>query len=283
MGYSSTIDPRMCYNAANNYQLGWYSQYSIKPTASDGYGGTFTISGVAGYNKNDQTRFVSLRLEQENLNFSYYIGYNWAFGANTETQEDANKLIIVQKAGDASASEISWKKAALSLGESYVIDNYDVSGRSVTVTFTRIDDVHAVVDVIPEALPSVSPSSSPIGFPSSNPIDVPSAEPSSTPIDVPSAEPSSNPIDVPSAEPSTLPSVSPVTDPPTGFNTQHSTVICDEAIIELNIQTDWNPKDIWWRLTERGTNVVISQVFKGEITFKYTSVKVRYRYVFGFF
>jgi hypothetical protein len=232
----------MCYNAANNFQLGWYSQYSIRPTASDGFGGTFTISGVAGYNKNDQTKFVSLRLEQENLNFSYYIGYNWAFGVNTETQEDANKLIIVQKAGGASSSEISWKKAALSLGESYVIDNYDVSGRSVTVTFARIDDVDAVVDVIPEALPSASPSSSPIGLPSSNPIDFPSTEPSTLP----------------------------------------STNICDEANIELNIQTDWKPKEISWRLTEKETNDIIAHVDRGGITSEYTSVKVRYRYVFAF-
>lgn len=262
MGYSSTIDPRMCYNAANNYQLGWYSQDSIRPTASDGYGGTFTISGVAGYNKNDQTKFVSLRLEQENLKSSYYIGYNWAFGANTETQEDANKLIIVQKAGDASASEISWKKAVLSVGESYVIDNYDGSGRYVNVTFASLDDVDAVVDVIPEALPSVSPSSSPIGVPSSNPIDVPSSEPS------------------------ILPSVSPVTDPPTQFNswesTWESTTICDGANIEFNIQTDWKPKEISWRLTEKETNTVIFRVNKGDITSVYTSVKVRCRYVFDF-
>jgi hypothetical protein len=151
MGYSTVSDntyPRMCYNAANNYQLGWYAQRSISPTNVDDDVGTFTISGVAAYNKNDQTKFVSLRLEQEKINSSYYIGYNWAFGANTETQEDADKLIIVQKAGDASASEISWKKAALSPGESYIIDNYDLSGRSITVTFARLEDVNAIVDVM---------------------------------------------------------------------------------------------------------------------------------------
>ena len=249
----------MCYNAANNYQLGWYSQYSIRPTASDGYGGTFTISGVAAYNKNDQTKFVSLRLEQEKINSSYYIGYNWAFGANTETQEDANKLIIVQKAGDVSASEISWKKAALSPGESYIIDNYDLSGRSITVTFARLEDVNAIVDVIPESLPSVSPSRSPIGLPSSNPIDVPSAEPST--------------------------SLS-----PTEFNswesTWESTDICDGANIELNIQTDWKPQEISWRLTEKIVNgtidTTIAHINKGDITSPYTSVKVRYRCVFGF-
>jgi len=203
MGYSSTSDPRMCYNAANNYQLGWYSQYSITPTSANGYGGTFVISGVAGYNVTDDSKFVSLRLEQETLTADYYIGYNWKFGMNVETQEDADKVIIVEKDGGIHESVISWKKAALSVGESYVIENYDNSGRSVTITFSNIDANDAVVDIIPES--SESPSSSPSLKPSASPSG------SSSPSLSPSASSSASPSLMPSASPSgsSSPSLSP--------------------------------------------------------------------------
>jgi hypothetical protein len=52
MGYSAVSDnaySRMCYNAANNYQLGWYAQRSISPTNVEEDVGDFFVSGVGGY------------------------------------------------------------------------------------------------------------------------------------------------------------------------------------------------------------------------------------------
>jgi len=63
-GFSQVRDgtyPRMCYNAANNYQLEWYSQYSYDPTQFDEEVATFVISGVAGYDPNDTSKCISLK------------------------------------------------------------------------------------------------------------------------------------------------------------------------------------------------------------------------------
>jgi hypothetical protein len=178
MGYSEKEEPSMCYNAVNNYQLGWYSNLSINPTSVDGYGGTFFISGVAGYDPNDTTKYVTLRLEQETSTMDYYIGYNRAEGMNAETQEDGDKVIVFTKNGDIHESRISLKRASLYVGESHVIKNYDNSGRSVTVTFSKIDSNAAVVEITPES--SESPTSSP------RPSAMPSAStsPSATPTTV---------------------------------------------------------------------------------------------------
>jgi len=257
MGYSNMIDPRMCYNAANNYQLGWYTQYSIRPTGINGYGGTFTISGVAGYDPNDTTKFVSLRLEQESLKTDYYIGYNWAFGVNTDTQEDADKVIIFEKAGDSSASEISWKKAALKVGDEYIINNYDRSGRTVTIKFRRTLGNDSVIDVIPEALPTFPPTTSPPT--TSPPTNIPSAEPSTT-----SLRTTSPPTNIPSAEPSVSTIISLPTYFPTFANSTFEPTVCQEASIELIIKTDSHPKEISWRLTVKGTNDVIMEINKGD-------------------
>mmetsp|Transcript_26375 Transcript_26375/g.56577 ORF Transcript_26375/g.56577 Transcript_26375/m.56577 type:complete len:736 (+) Transcript_26375:400-2607(+) len=168
MGYTATEDPSMCFNAANNYQLGWYSQYSVRPNiadiADDGFGGTYVMSGVAGYNPDDSSKFVTLRLEQPSLAVDYYVGYNWASGMNHGTQEDVDKVIVIQKNGDVHEPKITWKKAALSVGESYVIENYNNSGRHLTVTFVGVASNDAIVDITPEQYSSSAPTSAPTPF-----------------------------------------------------------------------------------------------------------------------
>mmetsp|Transcript_48415 Transcript_48415/g.53938 ORF Transcript_48415/g.53938 Transcript_48415/m.53938 type:complete len:824 (+) Transcript_48415:199-2670(+) len=250
MGYSRMDDPQMCYNAANNYQLGWYSQFSIRPTGSDDYDGTFTISGVAGYNPKDTTKFVSLRLEQETKRTNYYIGFNWKSGVNTGTQEDANKVIIVEKAGASSASEISWKKAALNVGQSYIINNYDGSGRSVTITFQGMLDNDSIIEIIAEASSTSPPTTSP---PTISPPTT--APPVTAPLtNIPSAEPSISTISsVPTYYPTYFPTL--VTFEPTG---------CQEASIELIVKTDTHPSQISWRLTEKETDNVIMKINQGD-------------------
>eukprot|EP00536_Pseudo-nitzschia_multiseries_P005669 jgi/Psemu1/254716/estExt_Genewise1Plus.C_1090013 len=175
MGYTSTEDPSMCFNAANNYQLGWYSQHTVDPTSGGEFSGRFVMSGVAGYNPNDPSKLVTLRLEQPRLTEDYYIGFNWAFGMNTGTQEDRDKVLITEKRGNVHESSLSWKKAALSVGESFVIRNYDGSGRNVIVTFVEITLNDAIVDVELERKPTLAPSSSPTRV---------TAAPSSTPTDI---------------------------------------------------------------------------------------------------
>jgi len=225
MGYADAMDPLMCYNAVNNYQLGWYSAHSFTPTSDGGRGGTFLITGVHRYDPDDTEKFVSLRLVQESMPKDYYIGYNRAEGINSDSQEDRDKVIIYLKDGDIRESVISWKKGVLSIGETYVIEDYDASGRYVTVTFTGVVEHAAVVEVLPESsesptstpLPSYSPTIKPSYRPSTDPTLSPSHAPSNKPSDMPSATPSISsrptisaiPSSNPSARPSSTPTISP--------------------------------------------------------------------------
>lgn len=266
MGYADADDPAMCYNAANNYQLGWYSEHTVTPTIGDDFGGTFVISGVAGYDAFDPSKFVTIRLEQPNLPGDYYLGYNWASGMNTGTQEDGDKVIIIEKNGDVDAVELTWKKAALGVGESYVIQNYDNSGKSLTVRFTEAQLSDAIVDIIPERFPSSAPSLAPSGSPSA----APSAAPSTLPSDSPSVAQSATPSEDPSAAPSTAPSVAPSAAPseapseaPTlrdtlnpiyaqlaAYGAVRTSVVddCDEGYkMEINVKTDLNPWENKWK------------------------------------
>jgi hypothetical protein len=222
MGYSETKEPKMCYNAVNNYQLGWYSNISINPTSVDGYGGTFFISGVAGYDPDDTTKYVTLRLEQGTSSMDYYVGYNRAEGMNSETKEDGDKVIVFTKNGDIHESKLSWKVASLRVGESHVIYNYDNSGRFVTITFSNIDDSNAaVVEIIPES--SESPTSSPR----------PSSSPTAT------------------TSPSTSPSAGPTATP-----TTVESYCDDELFLKIDILTDNYPEETGWRFKEVGGGAI---------------------------
>ena len=241
MGYTDKVDPVMCYNAVNNYQLGWYSAHSFAPIADGETGGTFLITGVHRYDPDDGGRFVSVRLVQESMPQDYYIGYNKAEGINSDTQEDQNKVIIYKKDGDVHESKHSWKLAALSVGDVYVIEDFDASGRYVSITFADVVEHAAVVEVFPERsesptstpLPSYSPTHEPTLKPSASPTPVPTNRPTKSPSDSPSfppsisaspsisAKPSSTPSDRPSSSPtispapsvSTAPSLSPSETP----------------------------------------------------------------------
>ena len=228
MGYARMTDPKMCYNAANNYRLGWYTQRSIRPVDDgDGYveWGDYYLSGVAGYYdpngpeaSSNAGKIVSLRLEQTVVSHDYYIGYNWASGINQDTQEDPDRVIIVQMNkshnGDSS-SEISWKVAALDVGESYTIQNYDQTGKYVTISFASIVGNDAKVTILPERVPSLPPTLPPstlppstlpptnrptnrptTAFPTKGPTTAPTIQPTTTPTKVPQP-PSLSPISLP--------------------------------------------------------------------------------------
>ena len=271
MGYSEVMEPRMCYNAVNNYQLDWYSKLSIKPTSADGFGGSFVISGVDGYDPNDTTKFVTLRLEQENFPGDYYVGYNRAEGINAETQEDGDKVIIFLKDGDVHESKTSWKKAALEPGESFVIVNFNNSGRSVTVTFSNIESNAAVVEITPETSESPTLSPRPSGSPTISPTVDLSPSPSSDPTASPSVSSSTTPSITSSFMPSiletatstfftttgtstvttftgTTPTMANLTANSTANATTFGTICDDDLFLKINIRTDYFPEETWWIL-----------------------------------
>jgi len=108
MGYGSNrLDgPLKCFNPANSYKFEWYPEQvlSYDPlTNRKGYKQLY-LNGVDDFNEgkanaNSNTkRLIVLRLIQSNLEGDYYLGFNRKIGMNCETGEDANAILIVEKA-----------------------------------------------------------------------------------------------------------------------------------------------------------------------------------------
>jgi hypothetical protein len=131
MGYSYNeyFGPKMCFNPAKSWQLGWYEDQSIEWNPNDG---TFvgTLVGVDDYG-NDYNQFVVLKLThswQENI----YIGYNRAKGYNLETRMSADMVTVV-KADDGFSP--SMYVDGLSPGESFTIGSFGLYGKDLTIHF----------------------------------------------------------------------------------------------------------------------------------------------------
>jgi len=146
---------KQCFNAAKNYQLGWYTnmQTTVDPLQFSGpsFSKTFKMVGVNDYNDdttNNNQKKVVLKLKD------HYIGYNARKGITNGNRKDADTIFIVRD-----DMEDSQKAAALTKGQSYTIVNYE-PGRDVTIRFLSVntndvvtieilDDQNAPVETLP--------------------------------------------------------------------------------------------------------------------------------------
>lgn len=143
MGYSYNSDdgPQKCFNAAKNYQLGWYNQQQESYDPLSSASKTFVMNGVANYqDSNSSGKLITLRLINQSLGRNdYYVGYNRASGANQGTDEAANKIVIVRKpTGGPTGGGESWKDAELEVGESFRISNYRNGGSDVIIMYESV-------------------------------------------------------------------------------------------------------------------------------------------------
>ncbi|OEU21581.1 hypothetical protein FRACYDRAFT_235207 [Fragilariopsis cylindrus CCMP1102] len=132
MGFSYNSDdgPKKCFNAAKNYQLGWYNlqKESYNPVDFFDEKQTFVMNGMTEYNKNEgasKDNLITLRLENKRNDLDdYYIGYNRATGANSGTDEARDKIVVLQKpiAGPDNYGA-SFKIAELAVGQTYLIES----------------------------------------------------------------------------------------------------------------------------------------------------------------
>lgn len=145
---------KQCFNAAKNYQLGWYSsmQKKVDPLnfPAPSFSKTFKMVGVNDYDENeDSNKKVVIKMKD------YYIGYNAKKGITNADRPDADKIFIVKEMGNKETR----KQAALSRGQSHTIENY-ASGRDVTIKFISktdkdvvtieiFDDKNAPVETLP--------------------------------------------------------------------------------------------------------------------------------------
>ena len=136
MGYSYGNDdvPKMCYNAAKSWQLGWYQDKhkTVNPlvTGWEGY-----MVGIVDYNIAMNGESVLLQVDTGSST-DYYVNYNRAAGFNSETQEGVDQLMVVTQGSGYSQS---WLVSKMNPGESYTIANFGGTSSSVTITLVSVN------------------------------------------------------------------------------------------------------------------------------------------------
>jgi len=198
--YDDKFGPNMCFNPANNYYFGWYSQQVASYDAGiSGTGKLFVLNGVNDYNpkragSGDSKRLIVLRLTQTSRQWDFYIGYNRKKGINSGTEEDPNQILILRKYGPPGSSTTTRKIGTLAnRGEYFEIADYNGDG-SVFITFEAKlnmgkDIIIRVSTTRPTPSPTLSPSSSPTGTPTATPTRVPTPTPTAKPTFQPTPRP----------------------------------------------------------------------------------------------
>jgi len=210
--YNENDTPKMCFNGANSWQLGWYSdrQKSIDLSNEVETFKVFLV-GVAQYASSSKNQHIVVQLTGGSKD--YYLAFNCKTGMNDGTNEGNNQVLITHI--DSSQSTLV---AKLKKGEQYVISNYGSSGNNVTISVNTIwyQATRTVAFVLitnigpPTPSPVKPPTQSPV-IPPTEPSHPPSISPITTPAQSP-VKPPTEPLPPPSispTEPSPLPSISP--------------------------------------------------------------------------
>ncbi len=137
MGSTPTDDDfNMCFNAAKNWQLGWYEDQSksFNPLNANDPVTTVVLNGVVDYGKNPDA-FVTVRLEETDKDTDYYIGYNRKAGMNSDTSEGFDMVTVLIKDHRPEVAAKSRRVALLPVGNSVIIGNFNNQQRKVEIKF----------------------------------------------------------------------------------------------------------------------------------------------------
>lgn len=191
--YDQFFGPKMCFNPAKSWQLGWYEDQSVE---WDPNLGTFvgTLVGVVDYGRN-YNDFVVVKI-QDSWSRNIFIGYNRAKGFNGGTKMASNMVTFVE-AGDGYSQ--STYIAGLSAGESYTFSSFGSYEMPLTIHFlgtgSSEDEANIAISygdcVFPTCCEGAMCMESMI-LPT--PPPTPSPTPNPTPTPVPGATPSANPF-----------------------------------------------------------------------------------------
>jgi len=267
--YNSESTPRMCFNAAKNFQLGWYSDKTrvmtpnIAVVEEDCFAGD--LYGTAFYGI-DSVQTVGIKVKNNNPSSieDVFIMFNAKTGIQSGTVEGGNQVMVVTArvsgmsyAGSTLVQKITTNTAGYSLpGFTNTVLYVDAINSDATGTVThasiRIETGPLCPTPSPTNVPAPEPTSD--GPPTSNPTNVPTPEPTSD------GPPTSNPTNVPT-QPTSNPTNVPIPTPePTSSPTNVPTQPCPGAQerFEVQIQTDNWPGETKWTLTDKcGDNGVI--------------------------
>ncbi len=140
MGYSYGEDegPRMCFNNAKNYQLGWYSDKGevSQPLLQDWTG---SLIGIDDYQNQDLDGSEKIILTVQGDSLDYHVGFNRVKGLNADNKEGADDKVLIQSRDPGISFADSQLVAKLGVGDSYKIEDFGGDNRPVTIEVTSID------------------------------------------------------------------------------------------------------------------------------------------------
>ena len=134
MGYSYSQDetPKMCFNGAKNFQLGWFAPRH--KVVSSNYIGE--LRSTLEYDPNNPNpEGAPMLIKVPNGVNDYFIAFNRATSYNAGTNEGQNQVMVTQ-AGDGSNYKVSYLRAKLGAGASY---SFSTNGDNVKITVQSIN------------------------------------------------------------------------------------------------------------------------------------------------
>ncbi len=154
VSYRDSDAPQMCFNAPKSSQLGWYAEKEF--TVSNGWEGK--LYGIADYKKSEAD-IVILKISTSSKD-EWYVSFNLKAGANIETQEGGN-MVLVHK-----------RPKGYSFGESLLMEKMDAetvyNGAPLRIEVNELnleaDPAFVTVKIgipMPVAEPTVAPFQSP--------------------------------------------------------------------------------------------------------------------------
>jgi len=114
--YDEVHTPRMCFNPAKSFQLGWYTSktYTCTPTIATPC--TVDIAGFVNYD-NPSVDWVLMKINDPLSHIDYYLTYNDASGFNSGTKEGINQVVINTLPNEGAGVVVSELVGKLSAGE----------------------------------------------------------------------------------------------------------------------------------------------------------------------
>jgi hypothetical protein len=168
MGYSYGTDesPRMCFNAAKSWQLGWYSDkaFTFTPLANGQYRYFGQLASIVDYPTANTD--VLIEINQSRSAWSYFVNYNAAKDMNSQTLEGRNNVLITMKfkTNEANNSNLI---AKLSEGDEFKDYNFNgVNGETLTYKFISVGNGVANISIVLSgpsipSIPTPAPTNSP--------------------------------------------------------------------------------------------------------------------------
>lgn len=209
--YSDDVG-KMCYNAAKNWQIGWYNDRKLLLNPLVEQTKTVTLVGIADYLNNPDQHPVVVKVETGAAN-DFFVGFNRAIGVNSQNDEGDEVVTVVQVDGNnGEGYSQSYLKAKLGFsgditGSSYSISNFGGSGEVLTISAVSINlATNPATATVQFQLGSgtSAPTSNPTSSPTASPV-VATSSPTRSPVAA-----TSSPTRNPTASPTISPTRSPV-------------------------------------------------------------------------